>query len=234
MRSRVLFEACVDSAAAALAAQEGGAGRIELCGDLSVGGITPSVGDMQRARQGLTIPLHVMIRPRGGDFCYSDAEFAAMQQDLARARKCGVHGVVFGLLTPDRTVDAARTAALIRLARPMNVTFHRAFDEVTDSRQSLETLIRLGVPRVLTSGLAPTAWDGVERLADLVRQAGDRIVVMPGCGVTAQNVAAILARTGAKEVHGTARSAAFPATTPDRIRAVVQAIDGWTSHAPPK
>lgn len=226
MSGRILFEACVDSAAAALAAQEGGAGRVELCGDLSVGGITPSVDDMQRAHQGLTIPLHVMIRPRGGDFCYTAPEFASMKRDLEQARRAGANGVVFGILHPNRTVDVPRTAELIQLARPMSVTFHRAFDEVLDAPQVLETLIRLGVDRILTSGLAPTAWNGVALLADLVRQAGDRIVVMPGCGVTAANVADIITRTGAREVHGTARSAAFPATTPARIRAVVEAIAG--------
>ena len=152
----LIFEVCVDSAEAAVAAQEGGADRVELCSDLLEGGLTPSHGTLAVARQRLRIGIMAMVRPRGGDFCYSDAEFAVMREDLRDAKRLGVNGLVFGLLNPDGTIDRDRTAELIAIARPLPVTFHRAFDVSRDPFEALDTLIDLGVDRVLTSGQEPS------------------------------------------------------------------------------
>jgi copper homeostasis protein len=201
MTQRVLFEACVDSVAAAVAAQEGGADRVELCADLLEGGCTPSAGAIQLTRKLLHIGLNVMVRPRGGDFCYSDAEFETMKLDVAFAQQTGADGVVFGILSPDGTVDAARTAGLIRLARPLSVTFHRAFDVTCDPFEALETLIGLGVDRILTSGQEPSVLEGLDLIADLVKRAADRVIIMPGGGITERNIARIVAGSGAREFH---------------------------------
>ena len=201
----IAVEICVDSVEGALAAQAGGAQRVELCANLLEGGTTPSAGMIALARRYLTIGLQVIIRPRGGDFCYSDYEFAIMQHDLLLAKHLGVNGIVIGLLKPDGTVDKARTAQLIDLARPLSVTFHRAFDMAVDPHQALEDLIALRVDRLLTSGQENSALEGVELIAALVQQAGDRIIVMPGGGVNERNVGKIVAQSGAREVHLSAR-----------------------------
>ncbi len=197
----VLLEMCVDSVEAAVAAQEGGAGRVELCADLLEGGLTPSLGTIALAYERLTIPVNVIIRPRGGDFCYSAAEFEVMRRDVAAAKSAGASGVVIGLLTADGAVDVPRTRALIELARPLTVTFHRAFDMARDPFLALEALIDLGVDRLLTSGQEETAIEGLDLIAELVRRAGHRLIVMPGGGVTARNVGRVLRTTGAREVH---------------------------------
>jgi copper homeostasis protein len=197
----LLFEVCVDSAEAAVAAQEGGAHRVELCSDLLEGGLTPSHGTLRVARERLHIPIMAMVRPRGGDFCYSDTEFAVMREDLLAAKHLGANGVVFGLLEPDGQIDRGRTAELVALARPLPATFHRAFDVSRDPFEALDTLIALGVDRVLTSGQEPSALEGLDLVAGLVARAAGRIVVMPGGGITARNVAAIAARSGAGELH---------------------------------
>jgi copper homeostasis protein len=199
--SHVLLEACVDSVESAIAAQEGGASRVELCADLLEGGCTPSAGTIQLARKLLSIRLHVIIRPRGGDFCYSDAEFESMKLDIALCKQLDVDGVVIGLLQPDGTVDRERTQALIALARPLSVTFHRAFDVTRDPHEALETLIGLGVDRVLTSGQEVSALEGLDLLTDLVRLAGERVTIMPGGGITERNVAKIIAASGVREIH---------------------------------
>jgi copper homeostasis protein len=212
MTDRIVFEACIGSAEAAIAAQQGGADRVELCANLLEGGTTPSAGSIQFARQRIDIGLQVMIRPRGGDFCYTDVEFEIMKLDIEMAKKLGADGVVIGILQADGTVDRERTGELVELARPMNVTFHRAFDMARDPYQTLEDLIDLGVDRVLTSGREITAFEGLDLIADLVQKAGDRIVVMPGGGIHERNIRKIVERTGAREVH-----AAAPVTVPSAM-----------------
>jgi len=200
----IFLEACVDSVEAAMAAQEGGAQRVELCANLLEGGTTPSAGSIQLARQRIDIGLQVMIRPRGGDFCYTDVEFEIMKLDIEMAKKLGADGVVIGILNPDGTIDRARTRELVELARPMNVTFHRAFDMARDPYQALADLVELGVDRVLTSGQEITAFEGLDLLASLVQQAGERIVVMPGGGIHERNIQRIVEQSGAREVHAAA------------------------------
>jgi copper homeostasis protein len=207
MTDRVIFEACIGSAEAAIAAQAGGADRVELCANLLEGGTTPSAGSIRLARQRIDIGLQVMIRPRGGDFCYTGVEFEIMKLDIEMAKKLGADGVVIGILNPDGSVDKERTRELVELARPMNVTFHRAFDMARDACQALEDLVDLGVDRVLTSGQEITAFEGLDLLASLVQQAGERIVIMPGGGIHERNIQKIVERSGAREVH-----AAAPAT----------------------
>jgi copper homeostasis protein len=201
MKNGILFEICVDSVEAAVAAQEGGGDRVELCADLLEGGTTPSAGTVQLAIEALRIPVNVIIRPRGGDFCYSDAEFAVMRRDVEMAKAWGASGVVIGILRPDGTVDVERTRALVEAARPLSVTFHRAFDVTRDPFEALETLIGLGINRVLTSGQEPSVLEGLDLVADLVKRAGDQIIVMPGGGITERNIAKIAAGCGAREFH---------------------------------
>lgn len=203
MNAELLLEACVDSVEGALAAQAGGADRVELCADLLNGGCTPSPGVIQLARQRLDIRIHVIIRPRGGDFCYSDAEFAAMKLDIAFCKQAGVHGVVIGILHPDGTVDVERTRELVALARPLSVTFHRAFDMTADPYAALETLIALGVDRLLTTGQEASALEGLDLLSDLVRQAAGRVILMPGVpgNISQRNLAKIIAQSGVREIH---------------------------------
>lgn len=205
----MLFEVCVDSVASALAAAQGGAQRLELCANLVEGGTTPSLGMIRRVRERAAAPgaldLMVIIRPRGGDFLYTPDEFAVMQADLLAAKDAGANGVVLGILTPDGCVDAARTAALVRLAAPLPVTFHRAVDLCRDPLEALETLAELGVARVLTSGGWPTAMEGAPVIAQMVARAGVRLSVMAGGGVSAENIAALAAATGVREVHFSAR-----------------------------
>ena len=203
MSQQLVIEVCVDSVESALAAQAGGADRVELCDNLMEGGTTPSAGTIGVARSQLSIGLHVLIRPRGGDFYYSDLEMEIMRLDITHAKALGVDGVVVGILTPDGSIDTARTAELIALARPMRVTFHRAFDMVADPRQALEDVINLGCERILTSGLEPSAWEGIDQIAALMEQAGDRIIIMPGGGV-GRNLSRIMARVPLREAHMTA------------------------------
>lgn len=207
------FEICVDSVAGVRAAGDAGAHRVELCANLLEGGTTPSLGTIRRARMVTGIGLHVIIRPRGGDFLYDEDEFAAMAADIAAARAEGADGVVFGLLAEDGTVDRDRTRRLIEAARPLAVTFHRAFDMARDPLAALETLIELGVERVLTSGQEATALEGLPLIADLVARAAGRIVVMPGGGITPGNVARIVAGSGAAEIHFAALESAESAMT---------------------
>lgn len=207
------LEICIDSVEGAIAAEKGGADRVELCDNLLEGGTTPSAGTIRRAVASVGIGVNVIIRPRGGDFCYTDVAFEVMQEDVAFAKSAGANAVVIGILNPDGTVDRDRCGALIEAARPMAVTFHRAFDMVRDGHEALDALIDLGVDRVLTSGLEETALEGMDLLADLVKRAGDRIVIMPGGGITERNIARIVAGTGAKEVHVSARSTLDSAMT---------------------
>lgn len=200
-RAAVTLEMCVDSVDAATAAEAGGADRVELCANLLEGGTTPSPGTIALACERLEIPVHVIVRPRGGDFLYTDAEFEVMRRDILAARDAGARGVVIGLLTADGDVDTARTAELVALARPLSVTFHRAFDMARDPYAALEALVGLGVHHLLTSGQEATALEGLDLIAELCWLAGERLVVMPGGGITPRNVGRILAASGAREVH---------------------------------
>lgn len=197
----VLIEAAVDTFAAAERAQAEGAKRIELCGPLRQGGTTPSAGLISRCCEKLLVSVHVLVRPRTGDFVYSDDEVAIMQKDIALARELGADGVVIGCLTPEHEVDAARMAELIAVAAPMRVGFHRAFDRLRDQDDALELLVSLQLDHVLTCGAAGSAIDGAGKLAQLVERAGDRISIIAGGGVRAEHVKELVTRTGVHEVH---------------------------------
>lgn len=197
----MIYEICVDSVAGVRAAKDAGAHRAELCANLLEGGTTPSLGLIRAARLVAGIGIHVIIRPRGGDFLFDDDEYAIMQTDIAAARQEGADGVVIGLLTAEGDVDAERTRALIALARPLSVTFHRAFDMARDPFAALETLISLGVDRILTSGQEATVLEGLPLIAELIRRAGERIIIMPGGGITARNAARIAQAAHPKEMH---------------------------------
>lgn len=197
----ILVEACVDSVASALAAERGGAHRLELCNALFDGGTTPSAGMIAACKAAVSIPVFVMVRPRGGGFVYSDAECDVMRRDVTVARELGADGIAIGGLCRDNTIDVELVRMLVEAARGLPVTFHRAFDFTPDLEASLESLIDSGVQRVLTSGGAPTAADGVTVLADLVHQAGSRIVVMAGGGVREENVHSLVSASGVREVH---------------------------------
>jgi copper homeostasis protein len=197
----VILEACVDSVESALAAQAGGAHRIELCEDLLEGGTTPSAGMIEVCRERLRIPMHVLIRPRGGDFVYSDVEIEVMQRDIALARRLHVQGVVFGALRADGSVDVERTKALLGVSRPLSVTFHRAFDFTPDANAALDTLMQHGIDRVLTSGQAPTAVEGTQTLARLVTRASGRIAILAGGGLNEENIGRVAELSRVREVH---------------------------------
>ncbi|MEM7200056.1 MAG: copper homeostasis protein CutC [Planctomycetota bacterium] len=198
---KVLLEVCVGSAAGVLAAAAGGADRAELCADLVEGGITPSAGEIELAVERAPIPVMAMVRPRGGDFLYTDLEYDIMVRDVQAARDRGAAGVVFGVLDAEGAIDRERTARLAEAARPLQVTFHRAFDMAQDPNAALETLAELGIDRVLTSGQEAGAPAGLPLLRRLVEQAGDRVIVMPGAGIDASNIRAVAAETGARELH---------------------------------
>ena len=197
----MIFEICVDSVAGVRAAQAAGADRVELCGDLLEGGTTPSRGMIRQARRITGIGLNVMIRPRGGDFLFDEDEFAIMEADIDAAKAEGADGVVIGLLTADGRIDTERTRALIAQARPMSVTFHRAFDMTPDPFEALDRLVALGVDRVLTSGQEASVLEGLPLIAKLIRRAEGRIIVMPGGGITARNAERIVAAAKPREIH---------------------------------
>ncbi len=197
----ILLEACVDSPAGAVVAADAGAGRVELCADLVEGGTTPSAGAIALAVARTQVPVMVMIRPRGGDFLYSGGELEEMRRDIAVAAERGAAGVVLGLLRANGSVDAERTALLVGEARPLSVTFHRAFDLCRDPFRELEALVELGVDRVLTSGQAPSVPEGLDRLRELAAAADGRIGILPGGGIRAENVADVVSIPGIHEVH---------------------------------
>lgn len=186
-------------------AQASGATRIELCDNPGDGGTTPSYGFIKAAREKLQIELYAMIRPRGGDFFYSNDEFEIMKADVKNHKVLGCDGVVIGLLNKDGSVDKERSSKLVELAYPMGVTFQRAFDRVNDPFKALEDIIDIGCERILTSGLVPNCLDGAPLIAQLVQQANERIVIMPGSGLRASNVIDVAKITGAKEFHTSAR-----------------------------
>lgn len=199
------LEICANSVASCIEAQKGGAWRVELCAAIPEGGTTPSYGDIALARELLQIKLHVIIRPRGGDFLYSPLEHRIMLKDIENALRLGADGVVIGCLTPEGEVDMARNSELVDAAAEMSVTFHRAFDMCRDPFESLERIIELGCDRLLTSGQQPRAEQGIPLLKELVQKAGDRIIIMPGSGVNANNIAKLAKETGASEFHLSAR-----------------------------
>lgn len=199
------LEVAADSIGSALAAQAGGAMRVELCGGLDGGGLTPSFGTLAVLRDRLTIPLYVLIRPRVGDFVFNEAEVEAMRRDVEQCVRLGCDGVVLGALDPAGEVDMATMRVLIAAAGSLGVTFHRAIDVSADPRRTLEDAIALGCERVLTSGARETAEEGAALIAALVQQAGARLSVMPGSGVSDTNLARLRALTGAREFHGSAR-----------------------------
>ena len=202
---RFKLEICCFSVEAALIAQQAGAVRVELCASPAEGGTTPSQGAIRMAREKLHIQLYPIIRPRGGDFLYSRQEFEVMQSDILFCRQMGCDGVVIGMLNPDGRVNREEAARLIESAYPMGVTFHRAFDWAIDPMEALETIISLGCERILTSGQQPVAIQGADLRKELIRQAAERIIIMPGSGLRAANISELAQKTGAREFHTSAR-----------------------------
>jgi copper homeostasis protein len=207
MNKKLLLEICVETPGTALAAERGGADRIELCEDLRAGGVTPGVELMRAVRAEVEIPVFTMIRPREGDFCYSAAEFEQMKKEVGIAKACGMDGVVFGVLKQDGTVDVQRNSELVSLAKPLPVTFHRAFDETPNLLESLEDVIATGAARILTSGGAATAEKGAARLSELVMLAGGRVTILAGGGINPANLRSLWRSTGAQEFHSGLTSA---------------------------
>ena len=199
------FEICANSVASCRAAQDGGADRVELCAGIPEGGTTPSYGMIRSARKAIGIGLNVIIRPRGGDFLYSEEEIEEMLFDIEKAKELGADGLVFGCLLPDGSVDKKTMRILMEAAGDTPVTFHRAFDHCNDPFKALEDIIELGCARILTSGCRPTAYEGAGLLSELVQKAGDRIIIMPGCGVNERNIAETARLSGAREFHFSAR-----------------------------
>lgn len=197
------LEICASSIESALNAQNGGADRVELCSELSVGGITPSKGMILMAKELLDIPLYVLIRPRSGDFHYSSMELEVMKEDIAYCAEIGCAGVVIGALTQDRRVDQSKTTLLMQAASFMDVTFHKAFDEVQNQFEALDTLKELGIQRILTSGGAENAAKGIDTLAELIDEAEDEMIIMPGGGIRPENIE-LLKEVGALEYHSAA------------------------------
>lgn len=203
-----VLENCSNSVQSSIEAQKGGAIRVELCDNLAEGGTTPSLSQIQLTRENIDIQLNVIIRPRGGDFLYSDLEFESMKQDIHHCGKSKCDGVVIGILNADGTVDIERNKILVNIAREynMSVTFHRAFDRCADLFKSLEDIINLGCDRILTSGGRKTALEGKEVIKKLIEQANGRIIIMPGSGINENNIAELVEATGLIEFHGSFRS----------------------------
>lgn len=228
--SPITFEVCIDSVEGAVAAKRGGADRLELCSALSEGGITPSYGLVQRVVATVDLPVMMMIRCRGGSFVYSDQELDVMLHDIEIAKTIGVHGVVFGILRDDDQIQLEANQQLIQAARPLEVTFHRAFDEpAVDAQATIVQLQNLGITRLLTSGQKDSAAEGVELIANLVKQS-ERVSIMPGAGVRPENAKGIIQATNAREIHGTASrfcdSRQRKVTCEETVRAIRTQLDG--------
>jgi copper homeostasis protein len=221
----IVVEAAVDSLEDALAAVDGGADRLELCGDLSVGGTTPDRALIEAVIDRVTIPVVAMIRPRGGSFVYSPSELERMRRDIELALRLGVAGVVLGVLDTEHRVDVARTSELVSVAGGERAAFHRAIDRTPDIVAALDELMSLGIARVLTSGGAATAGEGAERLATMVQRAGSRLTILAGGGVRASNVRDLVERAGVREVHARCERDA------QRIRAIKDALTGVRAPA---
>ncbi len=201
MKQKYALEVSVETLEAALAAERGGANRIELCGNLSVGGVTPDAALLRAVRAQIRIPIFSMVRPRAGDFVYSSTEFSDMRNSITDAKESRMDGIIVGVLTKDHRVNVERTRELVELARPLPVTYHRAFDEAADLRQALEDVIQSGAKKILTSGGAQSALEGAAMLAELIETAGERIVIVPGAGISATNIEQVAQQTGAREFH---------------------------------
>ncbi|HEY1421979.1 MAG TPA: copper homeostasis protein CutC [Candidatus Acidoferrum sp.] len=201
MNKSIVLEICVETLAAAVAAERGGADRIELCEELLAGGVTPRAELMRAVREQVKVPVFAMIRPRSGDFHFSDAEFEQMKREIEAAKAAGMNGVVFGILQRDGAVDVQRTTELVRFAQPLPVTFHRAFDELPDLLDGLEDVIATGAARILTSGGKPHVEQGIAAIATLVSASGGRIEIVAGGGIRAENLERLLRRTQVREVH---------------------------------
>lgn len=201
----IQIEVCVSSVESAVNAQMGGATRVELCNNLLEGGTTASAGTLLAVRAKLICEMNVLIRPRGGDFLYNSSELETIMNDIAFAKKAGADGIVFGFLTEDGKIDATLLKEMITLVRPLNVTFHRAFDMCEDPFDALEQLIKLRVDRILTSGLKQTAVEGASLLKQLVQKAGNRIIIMPGGGIRTNNIEKLIKKTNAREYHVSSR-----------------------------
>ena len=201
MTNYPLLEICVETLEAALAAELGGADRIELCQELSVGGVTPSAELMREVRTSVDVPVFAMIRPRCGDFCYTAEEYEQMIRDIAVAKECGMSGAVLGILHVNRRVDVERTRGLVELARPLQVTFHRAFDETPDLREALKDVMATGAARVLTSGGSPSAEEGASEIAALMEAGSEKIGVLCGGGINSANLERVVQATHAREFH---------------------------------
>lgn len=227
------LEICANSYQSAKNAQDAGAQRIELCQELSVGGITPSYGLLKQVRDNLEISVFVLIRPRGGDFVYSDVEFEIMKHDIQLCKDLECDGIVSGILNPDKTIDLKRTKELLELSKPLPFTFHRAFDEVINPKEALEQLINLGIERVLTSGQQTTAEPGLALLNELNIMSNGRIIILASSGITSEN-ALKFKQIGLKEIHASASSLleennslfSMPLTysDPQKIKAILNAI----------
>jgi copper homeostasis protein len=233
MNRKCLLEISVETLEGALAAERGGADRIELCGDLSLGGVTPGADLLRAVRAQVRIPIFSMVRPRAGDFVYSTAEFTEMKRAIADAKESGMDGVVLGVLTKNHRVDIERTRELVELAMPLPVTYHRAFDESADLHHALEGVIQSGAKRILTSGGAKSALEGAAALARLVEAAGERIIIVPGAGISGSNIEQVAQQTVAREFHS-GLSAALPYGSKDyrkfeeEVRQLVEAIGRFT------
>ncbi|OYT15814.1 MAG: copper homeostasis protein CutC [Bacteroidetes bacterium 4572_77] len=224
------LEICCYSAESALLAEKAGADRIELCDNFTEGGTTPSYATIKYAIENLKIPINVIIRPRGGDFLYSDMEYEIMKQEVLEVKKLGVNGIVFGILKSNGEIDMERTKEIMELAYPLEHTFHRAFDMCENHLHSLEILKELGINRVLTSGGENNAYDGIELLSKLVELAGNEIIIMPGSGINKNTIGEILQRTGASEFHSSAKtfiSSAMSYLNPDIKMGKVHNIDEY-------
>ena len=217
----MILEVCCADLQSVRAAKEGGAHRIELCQALEVDGLTPSEA-MMEAAIGMGIPVQVLIRPREGNFVYSEDEVQSMLRDIRLARQLGANGVVIGALKPDGSIDEETVRRLVEEAEGLSITFHRAFDVCAKPLEALEQIISLGCHRLLTSGQAPTAEQGIPLLRKLVEQAAGRIIIMPGAGVNPQNARRILAETGAHEIHGSLRRGGH--TDPELVKAIVDKL----------
>lgn len=206
MQHKRILEICANSATSCVEAQLGGASRVELCAGIPEGGTTPSYGEIRTAKECCSIDINVIIRPRGGDFLYNEAEINAMLYDIEMAKQLNIHGVVVGCLTKEGDIDTILLNKLVTAANPLSVTFHRAFDVCRDPFTALEQIIAAGCDRILTSGQQANAVAGIPLITKLVEKAAGRIIIMPGCGVRANNIAGIESATGAKEFHTSARS----------------------------
>lgn len=224
----MVIEICSNSRQSAINAKAGGANRIELCDRLEVGGTTPSADDIRYCVHQLHLRTHVLVRPREGNFCYSEDEFAQICHEVEMCRQAGAHAVVVGFLTPEGRIDTDKTRRIVQLAAPMEVTFHRAFDEMSqDPSEALEQIINCGCHRILTSGCQPSAEKGITTLRELVKQAGNRITILAGAGITPANAAFIAHETGVTEMHGSCKQTMPDGTietSTDIVSALLQSV----------